>query len=153
MTKPHNEAIPPSLDTGRLENGSPIAATPGDHIVRGFNSMSTDAEVAEGLLEIEHEMRRILEGRSPPNDAAWNIWDKAMSLVSLSPNVMHPFWLIWGSLTDWVENRPEEREQAEFKMRQAAKEWLELSHDDGTEEKAYCDRWVYGEMGYARDKT
>ena len=119
--------------------------------VRGFNSMSTDVEIAKALLEIEDEMRGILEGRSPPYDAAWNIWSKAMSLVSASPNVMHPFWLIWGSLTDWVENRPEQREQAESKMRQAAKEWLDLNRDDAIEKKKYLDRWVYDEMGYARD--
>jgi len=112
--------------------------------------MSTDPEVADGLLEIENEMRRILEGRSRPYDSAWKIWAKAMSLISPSPNVMHPLWLIWGSLTDWVENRPEETLQAESKMRQAAKEWLELNRDDANEEKAYLDRWVYDEMGYER---
>ena len=113
--------------------------------------MSSDIEVAKGLLDIENEMRRMLDGRSPPYDAAWIIWGRAMSLVSVSPNMMHPLWLIWGSLTDWVENRPDETPQAESKMREAAKEWLELNHDDATKEKAYLDRWVYDEMGYARD--
>jgi hypothetical protein len=113
--------------------------------------MSTDDEVTKGLFQIENEMRSLLDGQSPSYDAAWSIWGTAMSLVSASPNVMHPFWLIWGSLTDWVENRPEERPQAESKMRQAAREWLELNRDDVAEVKAYCDRWVYDEMGYARD--
>lgn len=112
--------------------------------------MSGSEEVTEGLLQIESEMRRMLDGSLPPYDAAWNIWGKAMSMVSASPNVMHPLWLIWGSLTDWIENCPEETPQAESKMRQAAKEWLELNHND-EEEKAYLDRWVYDEMGYARD--
>jgi|GEM_PF-3846272 len=113
--------------------------------------MSDDAAVAEGMLEIEGEMRRMLDGRALPYDAAWNIWGKAVSLVSLSPNVMHPFWLIWGSLTDWVENRPEERAQAESKMRQAATEWLDLDRNDAIAKKNYCDRWVYDELGYPRD--
>ena len=113
--------------------------------------MRIDDEVAEGLRCIENEMRRMLDGHLPPYDAAWNIWAKAMSLVAESPSVMHPFWLIWGSLTDWVENRPEEKPQAELKMRQAATEWLELDHDNASDEKAYLDRWVYDEMGYARE--
>ena len=117
----------------------------------GLNLMSNDAAVAKGLLEIEDEMRRMLDGRSLPYDAAWNIWGKAMSLVSPSPDVMHPLWLIWGSLTEWVENRPEERPQAESKMRQAAKEWLDLDLDDAIATKCYCDRWVYDEMGYTRE--
>ncbi|QEG40196.1 hypothetical protein [Roseimaritima ulvae] len=119
--------------------------------VLGIKSMNTDPEVAKGLLDIENEMRRMLDGQSQPYDAAWKIWGKAMSLTSPSSNVMHAFWLIWGSLTDWVENRPDETLQAETKMRQAAKEWLELNRDDANEEKAYLDRWVYDEMGYARD--
>jgi hypothetical protein len=120
-------------------------------VVLGIESMNTDPEVANGLLEIENEMRRMLDGQSQPYDAAWKIWDKAMSLVSTSSHVMHALWLIWGSLTDWMENRPEETRHAESKMRQAAKEWLELNRDDANQEKAYLDRWVFDEMGYARD--
>ncbi|MGN6546356.1 MAG: hypothetical protein ACTHK7_14985 [Aureliella sp.] len=113
--------------------------------------MSSVEEVGRGLSEIENQMRSLLDAQSPPYDAAWNIWRTAMSLTPMSPSVMHPFWLIWGALTDWVENRPDERAQAESKMRQAAREWLELNRDDAAEVKAYCDRWVYDEMGYARD--
>jgi len=112
--------------------------------------MGSDSEIADGLLNIENEMRCMLDGQSTPYHAAWNIWAKAMSLVSASPNIMHPLWVIWGSLTDWVENRPNETLQAESKMRQAAKEWLEVNHDDSIAEKAYLDRWVYDEMGYER---
>lgn len=113
--------------------------------------MGEDAIIADALLEIETEMRRMLDGQLPPYHAARNIWGKAMSLASTSPDLMHPMWLIWGSLTDWVENRPEEIPQAESKMRQAAKEWLELNHGDATADNSYLDRWVYDEMGYARD--
>lgn len=115
--------------------------------------MSTNAKVTKGLLQIEHEMRSLVAGQSPPYDAALSIWGKAMSLVSSSPDVMHPFWLVLGSLTDWVENRPDEKQQAESKMRQAAIEWLELNRDNVAEVKAYCDRWVYDEMGYARNTS
>ncbi|MBL8890559.1 MAG: hypothetical protein JNL67_11330 [Planctomycetaceae bacterium] len=115
--------------------------------------MSTAPEISEALRQIEHEMQSMLAGLTQPYEAAWNIWGKAMSSVSTSPSVMHPFWLIWGSLTDWVENRPGERQMAETKMRQAAIEWLGLNRDDVGEVKKYCDRWVYDEMGYSRDSN
>jgi hypothetical protein len=110
--------------------------------------MDNDSKVSEGLREIEQEMQCILAGQTPAYDAAWNIWGKAMSLVPESPNVMHPFWLIWGAITDWVENRPAERLEAETKMRQAAQQWFEINRDDVASVKSYCDRWVYDEMGY-----
>jgi hypothetical protein len=113
--------------------------------------MAGDKDIAAALLAIETEMRRLLDGQTPPYDAGWAIWAKAMAFVSPSPDVMHPLWLIWGALTDWVENRPEETSLAELKMRQAAKEWLEVNHNDATQEKEYLDRWVYDEMGYARN--
>lgn len=114
--------------------------------------MYKKSKVSEGLCEIEHQMRNMQAGQTLAYDAAWAIWGKAMSLATESPDVMHPFWLVWGSLTDWVENRPRERQEAESKMRQAASEWLELNREDVDGVKAYCDRWVYEEMGYARDQ-
>jgi hypothetical protein len=41
----------------------------------------------------------------------------------------HGLWLMWGSLTDWVENRPSETPEAEEAMRRAASEWLTLADD------------------------
>jgi hypothetical protein len=61
----------------------------------------------------------------------------------------HALWLIWGALTDWVENRPTERAAAEEKMSAAAREWLTVEGDEALTE-AYCQRWVYDEMGYER---
>jgi hypothetical protein len=120
--------------------------------VTGLIQMSDTLQISDGLRQIENEMQSLLDRQTPPYDAAWNIYSKAMILVTASPDVMHPFWLIWGSLTDWVENRPGERKEAESKMRQAAFEWLELNREDAVSVKAYCDRWVFDEMGYAREK-
>ena len=62
---------------------------------------------------------------------------------------MWPLWLIWGALTDWVEQRPAETEQAESAMARAAQEWLSLPENaDG--QRAYFDRWLYDELGYER---
>lgn len=103
---------------------------------------------AIALTHCENQMRLLVAGKVPPYDAAWEIWSKAMSTVHPSCEVMHAMWLIWGALTDWVENRPDERAMAEAAMVRAAQEWLSLP--DVTERKAYLDRWVYDEMGYER---
>jgi len=65
---------------------------------------------------------------------------------------LHALWLLWGSLTDWVENKPRETSEAEQAMRRAAGEWLPVV-DDETAWRAYFDRWLYDEMGYARPAT
>src|SRR5687768_7452503 len=108
--------------------------------------MSSDALVAEKLHDIEHEMCRMIAGVCAPYDAAWNIWGMSMSLVAESPDVMHPLWLIWGSLTDWVENRPAETKNAELEMIRAAREWLDLDQADSRAKEAFLNRWVYDEM-------
>ncbi|ADG69871.1 hypothetical protein Plim_4060 [Planctopirus limnophila DSM 3776] len=114
--------------------------------------MYNDTKVLSGLREIEFEMQSMLNGQTSVYDVASRIWGKAMSLATESPDLMLPLWLIWGSLTDWVESRPGESREAELKMRQAAKEWLELNRDDVASVKAYCNRWVHDEMGYAREQ-
>jgi hypothetical protein len=111
--------------------------------------MNGDVAESEALREIEEQMRSMINGDCPPYDAAWIIWGKAASVLT-SPELLHPLWLIWGALTDWVENRPNERSEAESEMLRAAREWLALKRDDAMSRKAYLDRWVYKEMGYGR---
>jgi hypothetical protein len=116
--------------------------------------MSTENSIISALETIESEMRKMLTSQEEPYAAGWNIWGIAMSNTSASPDIMHPLWLIWGALTDWVENKPQEKPEAEEKMRRAAREWLSLDLKDIKERTAYLDRWVYEEMGYERkDKT
>jgi hypothetical protein len=66
---------------------------------------------------------------------------------------LHALWLIWGSLTDWVENRPAEAAKAEAEMRRAAAEWLAVPDDDEALWRPFFDRWVYEEIGYTRPRT
>jgi hypothetical protein len=111
--------------------------------------MSGDVAESEALRKIEDQMRRMIDGDATPYDAGWIIWGTAMSVVT-SPELMHPLWLIWGALTDWVELRPEESAQAEATMVRAAKEWLSIPSAESHARIAYLDRWVYDEMGYER---
>jgi hypothetical protein len=111
--------------------------------------MSGDVAETGALRRIEDQMRQMIDGEVTPNDAGWAIWGTAMSVVT-SPELMHPLWLIWGALTDWVELRPEESAQAEETMVRAAKEWLSIPSTQLDARKAYLDRWVYEEMGYER---
>ncbi len=113
----------------------------------GMNENFHDADETEmRLRDIEAHMRAMLNGDSPPYDAGIAIWAKAMSATN--SDVLHAMWLIWGSLTDWVENRPAETQEAEAAMLRAAGEWLALA--EPSSRKAYLDRWVYDECGYQR---
>ena len=103
------------------------------------------------LLEMEQQMRLMLEGKVKPYDAGWLIWKSSMSNMANSSEIMHPLWLIWGALTDWVEVRPLEEKEAEATMLRAAKEWLSLEPSNTESRTAYFDRWVYEEMGYKRE--
>lgn len=116
-------------------------------------AMTDNSDIQNGLAEIEAEMRRLVAGESVPYDCATNIWSKSMSLAGLSPDLMHPLWLIWGALTDWVEQRPSEEEMAEAAMLRAAREWLAVDIDDDAARKAYLDRWVFEELGYEPEKS
>lgn len=103
------------------------------------------------LLEMEQQMRLMLEGKVKPYDAGRLIWRAAMSNMTSSSEIMHPLWLIWGALTDWVEVHPSEEKEAEATMLRASKEWLSLESADAESRTAYFDRWVYEEMGYKRE--
>lgn len=111
--------------------------------------MSVDHAESEALRKIEDQMRRMIDGDAAPYDAGSIIWGTAMS-VATSPELMHPLWLIWGALTDWVELRPEESAQAEATMVRAAREWLAIPSAESHARTAYLQRWVYDEMEYQR---
>lgn len=110
--------------------------------------MSTES-LAVGLREIEEQLRMMIDASANTYSAGQRIWETAFPLAPESPDLMWPLWLIWGSLTDHWENRPNERHLAEEEMLRAAREWLDLE-SDAAGRAAYLDRWVYEELGYAR---
>ncbi|MEO3772778.1 hypothetical protein [Micromonospora sp. B9E7] len=56
-------------------------------------------------------------------------------------------YLIWGELTDWVELKPDENEQAAAEMFRAAREWLSLDLADREGVARYLNYWVYDVCG------
>jgi len=88
--------------------------------------MSDEAALAVAKRDIEACMRLIVSRRGSAYRAAWRVWGTAMRHATDSETIMWPLWLIWGALTDWVEQKPAEAEQAESAMIRAAQEWLSL---------------------------
>ena len=111
--------------------------------------MAEDAAISVARRDIETCMRLIVSRRGSAYRAAWRIWGTAMVHATDSNTIMWPLWLIWGALTDWVEQKPAEAEQAESSMIRAAQEWLSLPETDEAQ-RAYFDRWLYDELGYER---
>ena len=105
----------------------------------------------EALAAIQDDMRKIVADEDDPYEAGSRIYSTAMSAVGDPDDVMHPTWLAWGALTDWVEMKPEEAPEAHAAMRRAAHEWLSLG-DDSASRHAYFDRWLYDELGYERPR-
>ena len=94
-------------------------------------------------------MRGILSGEEDPYKAGREIHHRAFIAVPNSKELMWPQWLLWGALTDWVEVKPNEKDQAYEAIRRASREWLTVAHDM-TLYKPYFDRWLYEELGYER---
>jgi hypothetical protein len=110
---------------------------------------ATDSTLA-ALRAIEGHMDKMLAGEVEPYSAGWEIWGIAGREAPNSTELLWPLWLIWGALTDWVENIPQEKAEAEKEMLRAAREWLSLDQSDSIARKSYLDSWVYDEMGYER---
>ncbi|WP_326754961.1 hypothetical protein OIE73_27900 [Streptomyces hirsutus] len=69
--------------------------------------------------------------------------------VDNGDEALYSLALIWGELTDWVELRPAETDQAETHMVTAAREWLTVEGDREAEAQ-YLDRWLHDILGYER---
>ncbi|WP_326753965.1 hypothetical protein OIE73_21090 [Streptomyces hirsutus] len=93
----------------------------------------------------------IVESSVPPYDLAMEILGLASGGLPVDPDeeadVGHVG--IWGELTDWVELRPAEADQAEAHMIAAAHEWLTVEGDREAEAH-YFDRWLHDILGFER---
>ncbi|MEW1680777.1 hypothetical protein [Streptomyces sp. NPDC093594] len=91
-------------------------------------------------------------------DSDTSPYEPALEILSLASGgapvdngdeALHSLALIWGELTDRVELRPEETDQAETHMITAAREWLAVE-DDREAEGQYLSRWLHDILGYER---
>jgi len=110
----------------------------------GRKTIETESRAAYLAL-----IRRLAVGSGDRYDVAVQIWKISLARAGSDDWIYHPSWLIWGCLTDWVENRPHEREEAEAEMIEAANEFLALDGNP-TSEREYFGRWVYDRCGYER---
>ena len=108
-----------------------------------------DDTLKEALLRIEADLREIATSEHSVYDAGWRVYSEALGHADKSRDILWPLWLMWGALTDWLENRPHEANEAEAAMRRAAREWLSLANDQSARD-AYFERWLYDELGYER---
>jgi hypothetical protein len=108
---------------------------------------------AEALKAIRSRAEAVASNRADPYGAARDMWQVAMSATGQTTDGehCHGLWLIWGALTDWVEQRPEERPQAEAAIRRFATEWLAVCNAEAGW-RPFLDHWIYAEMGYERPK-
>jgi hypothetical protein len=100
---------------------------------------------------IRRELRSIVDGSADPYDAGIRVWSTAFQRAERHEE-FSALWLLWGSLTDWIECKPAEAVQAVQSMRRASREWLELGDDQASRRK-YFDRWLYDEMGIERKSS
>jgi len=103
--------------------------------------------VDESRSEALGLLRRLAAGDDQPYNLGLCIWQ--LSMGHAKNWVFYLLWLLWGALTDWIENKPMEATQAEEAMVQAANEFLQIV-GDGEREHAYVDYWLYGRIGYER---
>jgi hypothetical protein len=115
--------------------------------------MMSENVINHGLKEITDELTKMVCGETEPYRAGWIVWSKAFSLLKESPNIFGPLWLIWGSMTDWAEQKPKETGIANETMLRAAEEWVSINTEKSRMD--YYIRWCneLGIEGYRPGST
>src|SRR5262245_45625831 len=101
---------------------------------------------AESLERMRVLARDLLASQGEVYPTAREIWAEAIGggdLDEAGPanEQRHAMWLLWGSVTDWVERKPGDTDSAEDAMRRAAREWLTVVDDEALW-RPYFDRWL-----------
>jgi hypothetical protein len=89
---------------------------------------------------------------------AETVWAMGMELFHIGMTaeepaleLSEPLWLIWGALTDAVDQSDSDTSAAVETMTRAAREWLAIG--GGVADRLeYCDRWQYDECGDDRPR-
>ncbi|MEU1622340.1 hypothetical protein ABZ479_34220 [Streptomyces sp. NPDC005722] len=105
-------------------------------------------------IAVRAQATAMLDGVASPYELALEIWGRAMGEWpgADGDEACFSLHLMWGALTDWVELRPTETDQAEAHMITAAREWLTIEGDRQAEAE-YFDRWVHDILGYERQAS
>ncbi|MEU0963600.1 hypothetical protein ABZ328_29255 [Micromonospora aurantiaca] len=101
---------------------------------------------AEHLAKVTALMGQLLTAQDP-YEVGVELWGcSGRAAGEVAPDMQ----LIWGALTDWVELKPEEGQQAKARVRRAAQEWLALDLANRAAIERYLDYWVHDVCGYGR---
>jgi hypothetical protein len=117
--------------------------------------ISSVNQLDEFIEEVSAKARSIVDGSGSPYDVGIQLWSQGMTGNRDNDlrDVAWPLWLIWGSLTDWIDGpkgeEPGAVDDASAAMKRAAEEWLVVAQDRNARDQ-YFDRWVYEECGYER---
>jgi hypothetical protein len=85
-------------------------------------------------------------------EAAVDLWGE-LGPTDLTDTLRLNLYLQWAALTDWVELKPEEEEEASLEMVRAAQEWLTLDLADDAALDRYIDHWLHDALGYSRRES
>ncbi|MFJ8691143.1 hypothetical protein [Micromonospora wenchangensis] len=106
-----------------------------------------DAEVAY-LREVTALAESVITAEDP-YEVALNIHGVSAH-TSIEVDAAGSVHFIWGELTDRVELKPDEHEQARAERVRAAREWLSLDLANREAVARYLGYWVYDVCGYER---
>ncbi|MGK5441151.1 hypothetical protein ACSNN7_04870 [Micromonospora sp. URMC 105] len=100
------------------------------------------------LDDINRLLRQVLVANRT-YEAAVDLWGE-LGPTDLNDTLRLNLYLQWAALTDWVELKPQEEEEASLEMVRAAQEWLALDLADAAALDRYFDHWLYDALGYSR---
>lgn len=109
----------------------------------------------EFIEEVSAKAQSLVDGSGSPYDVGIQLWSQGMTGNRDDDlrDVSWPLWLIWGTLTDWIDGpkgeEPGAVDEARAAMKRAPEEWLVLVQDRKARDR-YFDRGVYEECGYER---
>jgi hypothetical protein len=103
--------------------------------------------------EIKRLIAEVAGSQGNTYDPASDVWTYSLDVCATTDKewIYPALYALWGALTDWVEVKPEETDEAEATMRDAAQAFLPIVEDDDAL-RLYFDHWLYEERGgfYAR---
>jgi hypothetical protein len=136
-----------------MTSASPLRGLPSAILTSDAPGVTAD----EALASVRSLCVELVEGGRPPYDVGRDIWGIAFAHANEARSLWG-HWVLWGSLTDWVEVEPTSIEQAQWReraggpekaMRDAAQGWLDVEASQ-TGRDDYFEHWLYEVIGHQR---